>query len=104
MGAGGAVDAVPAEPAGSGTVTDCPGASVVERWTDVVLVLPFVGLGTSGAAPIPPVRLVVPWTTLLVVELVLLAALVVIAIVQVEVIRRLRLAPVLRVGEGVPAP
>ena len=68
------------------------------------LVLPFVGLGTSGAAPIPPVRLVVPWTTLLVVELVLLAALVVIAIVQVEVIRRLRLAPVLRAGEGVPAP
>jgi len=63
-----------------------------------------VGLGTSGAAPVPPVRLVVPWTTLVVVELVLLAALVAIAVVQVEVIRRLRLAPVLRAGEGVPAP
>jgi hypothetical protein len=35
---------------------------------------------------------------------VLLAALVAIAIVQVEVIRRLRLASVLRAGEGVPAP
>jgi hypothetical protein len=68
------------------------------------LVLPYVGLGTSGAAPVPPVRLVVPWTTLAVVELVLLAALVAIALVQVEVIRRLRLAPVLRAGEGVPAP
>jgi hypothetical protein len=68
------------------------------------LVLPYVGLGTSGAAPVPPVRLVVPWTTLLVVELVLLAALFAIALVQVEVIRRLRLAPVLRAGEGVPAP
>jgi hypothetical protein len=68
------------------------------------LVLPYVGLGTSGATPVPPVRLVVPWTTLLVVELVLLAALVAIAIVQVEVIRRLRLASVLRAGEGVPAP
>ena len=68
------------------------------------LVLPFVGLGTSGTAPVPPVRLVVPWTTLVVIELVLLAALVAIALVQVEVVRRLRLAPTLRAGEGVPAP
>ena len=68
------------------------------------LVLPNVGLGTSGAAPVPPVQLVVPWTTLVVVEVVLLAALVAIALVQVEVIRRLRPAPVLRAGEGVPAP
>ena len=63
-----------------------------------------VGLGTSGAAPVPPAQLVVPWTTLVVVEVVLLAALVAIALVQVEVIRRLRPAPVLRAGEGVPAP
>ena len=68
------------------------------------LVLPYVGLGTSGAAPVPSVQLVVPWTTLVVVELALLAALLAIAIVQAEVIRRLRLAPVLRAGEGVPAP
>ena len=68
------------------------------------LVLPHVGLGASGAAPVPPVELVVPWVTVLLLELVLLAALVTIGVVQVEVVRRLRLAPVLRGGEGVSAP
>jgi uncharacterized membrane protein (DUF2068 family) len=64
------------------------------------LVLPSVGLGVSGARPVPPVRLVVPWTTVLGLELGLLAVLATIGIVQVEVLRRLRLAPVLRAGEG----
>jgi hypothetical protein len=68
------------------------------------LVLPYVGLGASGAAPVPPVQLVVPWTTVLLLELVLLAALVVIGVMQVEVVRRLRLAPALRGGEGASAP
>lgn len=68
------------------------------------LVLPFVGLGASGAAPVPPVQLVVPWTTVLLLVLALLVALVAIGVVQVEVVRRLRLAPVLRGGEGTPAP
>ena len=64
------------------------------------LVLPDVALGAGGAAPVPPVRLVVPWTTVLLLELVLLAALAAIGVVQVEVVRRLRLAPALRGGEG----
>ncbi len=68
------------------------------------LVLPYVGLGASGATPVPPVRLVVPWRTVLLLELALLGVLVGIAAVQVEVVRRLRLAPVLRGGEGMPAP
>jgi hypothetical protein len=67
------------------------------------LVLPSVGLGVSGARPVPPVRLVVPWTTVLGLELGLLAVLATIGIVQVEVLRRLRLAPVLRAGEGASA-
>jgi hypothetical protein len=66
------------------------------------LVLPDVALGAAGAAPVPPVRLVVPWTTVLLLELVLLAALAAIGLVQVEVVRRLRLAPALRGGEGAP--
>ena len=64
------------------------------------LVLPDVALGAGGAAPVPPVQLVVPWTTVLLLELVLLAALAAIGVVQVEVVRRLRLAPALRGGEG----
>jgi hypothetical protein len=68
------------------------------------LVLPEVGLGASGESPVPPVRLVVPWTTVLALEGVLLAALAAIAAVQVELVRRLRLAPTLRVAEGAPAP
>ncbi len=68
------------------------------------LVLPSVGLGAAGATPVPPVRLVVPWTTVLVLELTLLAALAAIAVLQVEVVRRLRLAPVLRAGEGASGP
>lgn len=68
------------------------------------LVLPDVGLGASGATPVPPVRLVVPWTSVLLLELALLAALAAIGAIQVEVVRRLRLAPALRGGEGVPAP
>ncbi len=68
------------------------------------LVLPDVGLGASGAAPVPPVRLVVPWTSVILLGLGLLAALAGIGVVQVEVIRRLRLAPVLRGGDGVSRP
>lgn len=68
------------------------------------LVLPFVGLDAEGGAPVPPVRLVVPWATVLVLVFALLAALAAIAVVQVEVVRRLRLASVLRGGEGAPAP
>ena len=67
------------------------------------LVLPDVALGASGAAPVPPVRLVVPWTSVLLLEVVLLAALGAIGVVQVEVVRRLRLAPALRGGEGASA-
>jgi hypothetical protein len=66
------------------------------------LVLPDVALGASGSAPVPPVRLVVPWTIVLTLEIILLAALEAIGAVQVEVVRRLRLAPALRGGEGAP--
>jgi hypothetical protein len=68
------------------------------------LVLPDVGLGASGATPVPPVRLVVPWTSVLLLLLALLAALAAVGAVQVEVVRRLRLAPTLRSGEEVAAP
>jgi hypothetical protein len=66
------------------------------------LVLPDVALGAAGAAPVPPVQLVVPWTTVFLLVVVLLAALAAIGVVQVEVVRRLRLAPALRGGEGAP--
>jgi predicted lysophospholipase L1 biosynthesis ABC-type transport system permease subunit len=68
------------------------------------LVLPDVGLGASGATPVPPVRLVVPWTSVLLLEIALLAALAAVGAVQVEVVRRLRLATALRAGEGAAAP
>jgi hypothetical protein len=68
------------------------------------LVLPYVALGTSGAAPVPPVRLAVPWATVLWLELALLAALVAVGAAQVALVGRLRLAPALRSGEGALAP
>ncbi len=68
------------------------------------LVLPYVALGASGEAPVPPVRLAVPWTTVLVLDLVILGALVAVAAVQVAYLRRLRPAPILRSGEGALAP
>jgi FtsX-like permease family len=64
------------------------------------LVLPYVALGGSGAAPVPPVELAVPWETVLAVELALLVALAAIAAAQVLLARRIRLAPALRAGEG----
>jgi FtsX-like permease family len=68
------------------------------------LVLPYVALGASGEAPVPPVRLVVPWATVLLLDLAVLGALVAVAAVQVAYLRRLRPAPILRSGEGVVAP
>jgi ABC-type antimicrobial peptide transport system permease subunit len=68
------------------------------------LVLPYVALGTSGAAPVPPVLVSVPWKTVFLLQLALLGALVVISTVQVVRVRALRLAPVLRSGEGTLAP
>jgi hypothetical protein len=64
------------------------------------LVLPYVALGPSGAVPVPSVRLVVPWTTMLWLDLAVLGTLGAIAAVQVAYVRRLRPAPVLRGGEG----
>src|SRR3954447_6137545 len=64
------------------------------------LVLPYVALGGSGAAPVPPVELAVPWGTVLALELALLVALAAIAAAQVLLARRIRLAPALRAGEG----
>jgi hypothetical protein len=68
------------------------------------LVLPYVGLGASGAAPAPPVRVVVPWPTVLSLLVAVLVVLVAIAGAQVAYVRRLRLAPVLRGGEGSVTP
>lgn len=68
------------------------------------LVLPYVALGTSGAAPVPPALVSVPWELVLLLELALLGALVAVAAVQVLRIRSLRPAPVLRSGEGTVAP
>jgi hypothetical protein len=68
------------------------------------LVLPYVALGTSGAAPVPPALVSVPWKLILLLELALLGALVAVAAVQVLRIRALRPAPVLRSGEGTVAP
>jgi FtsX-like permease family len=64
------------------------------------LVLPYVALGPSGEVPVPPVRLTVPWTTMLWLDLAVLGALGAIAAAQVAYVRRLRPAPVLRGGEG----
>ena len=63
------------------------------------LVLPYVELGASGEAPAPPVRVVVPWPTVLTLQLAVLGALAAIAAAQVAYVRRVRLAPVLRGGE-----
>jgi FtsX-like permease family len=73
---------------------------VVVAW----LVLPYVALGTSGAPPVPPVVVSVPWGDVLLLELALLGALVLVAALQIVRIRGLRPAPVLRSGEGVVAP
>ena len=67
------------------------------------LVLPYVALGT-GAEPVPPVLVTVPWKTVLLLESALLAALVAVSAFQVVRIRALRPAPVLRSGEGALAP
>ncbi len=64
------------------------------------LVLPHVALGDTGAAAVPPVRLVIPWRSILWLELILLGALGAIAAFQLHVVHRLRLAPTLRSGEG----
>jgi FtsX-like permease family protein len=68
------------------------------------LVLPYVALGASGAPPVPPVRLAIPWQTILWLELALVVALAVIAAFQLRLVNRLRLAPALRRGEEVIAP
>jgi hypothetical protein len=68
------------------------------------LVLPNVALGTSGAPPVPPVVVSVPWGDVLLLELALLGTLVLVAAFHVIRIRGLRPAPVLRSGEGVVAP
>ena len=68
------------------------------------LVLPYVALGASGEVPVPPVRLAVPWQTVLLLDLAVLGALAVVAAVQVAYLRRLRPAPILRSGEGAVAP
>jgi hypothetical protein len=68
------------------------------------LVLPYVALGASGAAPVPPVRLAIPWQTILWLELALVVALAVIAAFQLRLVNRLRLAPALRRGEEAIAP
>ena len=68
------------------------------------LVLPYVALGASGEAPVPPVRLVVPWPTVLLLDVVVFGALVAVAAVQVAYVRRLRPAPIIRSGEGAVAP
>ncbi|HSS72179.1 MAG TPA: FtsX-like permease family protein [Gaiellaceae bacterium] len=63
------------------------------------LVLPYVALGASGAAPVPPVQLAIPWQTILWLELALVVALAAIAAFQLRMVNRLRLAPALRRGE-----
>ena len=63
------------------------------------LVLPYVALGASGATPVPPVRLAIPWQTILWLELALVVALAAIAAFQLRLVNRLRLAPALRRGE-----
>jgi ABC-type antimicrobial peptide transport system permease subunit len=68
------------------------------------LVLPYVALGTTGAEPVPPVLVVVPWKTVLLLELALLGALVAVSAFQVARIRALRPAPVLRSSEGAVTP
>lgn len=68
------------------------------------LVLPYVAIGASGEAPVPPVRLVVPWPTVLLLDAAVFGALVAVAAVQVAYVRRLRPAPIIRSGEGAVAP
>ena len=68
------------------------------------LVLPYVSLGAAGAAPVPPVRVEVPWVTVLWLELGILGVLAAITAAQVRVVRRLRPAPALRQSEGAVAP
>jgi hypothetical protein len=68
------------------------------------LVLPYVALGASGATPVPPVQLVVPWATIVWLELGLLVTLAAIGAAQLRLVRGLRLAPTLRGAEGAVAP
>jgi hypothetical protein len=63
------------------------------------VVLPFVTVTQSGAAPFPPVTLAVPWPAIAILEAVALVALVTTIAVIAWVLRRIGLASVLRIGE-----
>ena len=63
-------------------------------------VLPFVSLTGEGGRPFPEVLVAFPWKTALWLEGGLLAALVVVVVVELHVLGRMRLAPALRTGEG----
>lgn len=63
------------------------------------LVLPFVSLTGEGGRPFPDVLVIFPWKTAALLEAGLLAALAAVVAVEIQVLRRMRLAPALRAGE-----
>jgi hypothetical protein len=63
------------------------------------LVLPFVSLTGAGGRPLPDVLVVFPWRTALSLEGGLLVALAAVVGVEIQLLRRMRLAPALRAGE-----
>jgi ABC-type antimicrobial peptide transport system permease subunit len=65
----------------------------------VWLVLPFVTVTQGGATPYPPVRVAVPWASILVLEAVAVVTLVTTVLVLAWLLRRIGLAAVLRTGE-----
>ncbi len=63
------------------------------------VVLPFVTVTQQATVPMPPVQVEVPWLTILVLEVVGLAALAVAVAVLAWLLRRIGLGSVLRMGE-----
>jgi hypothetical protein len=64
------------------------------------LVLPYVSLAGEGGRPFPEVVVELPWQAVAVLTGSLLAALAVVLVVQILLLRRLALGPALRAGES----
>jgi ABC-type antimicrobial peptide transport system permease subunit len=63
------------------------------------LVLPFVTVTQGGATPYPPVKVAVPWASIVILEAVAVVTLVTTVLVLAWLLRRIGLAAVLRTGE-----
>ncbi|HXV70425.1 MAG TPA: ABC transporter permease [Acidimicrobiia bacterium] len=63
------------------------------------ILLPLVILTQTGAIPVPETIVIYPWDTILILELVVVAALAIVVIVMTFLLRRIGLGALLRMGE-----